>query len=128
MSDRYSAHPIGGGKYDVTECDENGVPVRIIGTVNAGYQDLFEGLHDIVAELNRLERLVEDSVNMAHLTDRTKVHHAFQKQDMTKALVMSLHEEHEDQQFTKSIHRLHANQWNRIVRTLKELAEKFLLP
>ena len=128
MSDKYLASNNGVGVYDIWEHDENGQRVQRIGTVKADTQDSFEGMLKVVSEMNRLERLITDSVNSAHLTDRTHVQHAFLKQNMDGQLVRSMQEVPDDSERDYHFMTVRKDHWNRMVRVLKELAERFLLP
>lgn len=110
MSDTYVYRPL----FGIWRCDENGKPIELV---------------DPVAELNLLSRLCEASVNQAHLTDRTHVQHAFLLNDLDREKVDALEERPKPREedgypyFTVGI-----SEWNKMVRTLKALAERFLLP
>ncbi len=124
MSDRYLASNNGVGVYDLWEHDENGQRVRLVSTLKADTQWFFEGMLDTVREMNRLERLVDDSVNHAHLTDRTLVQHALLKRNIGKKEVAEMettktprYSDHTDAFIV-----VRRDYWNRMVRTLKEIS------
>jgi hypothetical protein len=120
MSDRYQIERDSCDSY-IWECDENGRHIK-----------RFLDDQDIVDELNRLERLVTDSVNMARLEERTKVQHAMLKQNIKKHNIdsMSVVEEGPitDIFVLSQFVTVRRDYWNRMVRALKSISELAFLP
>lgn len=82
-------------------CTEDGEPVQVI--------------HELVAELNRLARLVDETANFVRLTERTKVEHTLKLQNLYPD---ELKEQTSDE-FT--VVYVTADLWNRVVRAIKAL-------
>lgn len=118
MGDRYRIIPRGHFR-DVWFCLDDGDPIRNLGEADAR----------VVAELNRLEQLVTDSVNRAHIAERTRVGLAFAQEDFDRKKVEALkeHANPVDPKDGYNYFTVDVDVWNRMVRVLKALAERFPL-
>jgi hypothetical protein len=129
MSDKYLISNGGVGVYDIWEHDENGQRVQLIASVKGDTQETFEGLLKIVREMNRLERLITDSVNMARLTDRTNLQHAMLREDIGKGEVSEMNEVPDfDSNYSVQFITVRRTNWNRMVRAFKAVSALVFLP
>lgn len=119
MGDRYRIIPRG-DFCDVWLCLDDGDPIRNLGEADAR----------VVAELNRLEQLRIESVARERLTNRTHVQHAFLREDLDRKKVEALkeHANPVDPKDGYNYFTVDVDVWNRMVRVLKALAERFPLP